>query len=157
MEKQYYKRWMEAEGKLHETKLELEKYKKAYEKNGDFQKQFLKYKKYFKPLCEKYEELFERNSHLESMFEGLVELYSKNVLLNPLLTVKVSKETQKQILDQVGLLLREYVKLEKITKYDILKEEEIDPTVVRPNKRNTSKRNFVVKKNKQPFVSTYRG
>lgn len=154
LEKEYFNKWMEQVRENKELKIELEKYKKLYEKNGDFQKQHFEYKKYFEPLIKAYNELFCYTSNLQTIFEDLILLYKSNLLLNPLFTdIKMPENKKTEIINETRAYLHQY-KNEKIPKRYLVErpsqEEGFNNKKQKliPIKKEFELKHFVVKKNK---------
>ena len=134
-------------------KLELEKYQKIIKRNGDFQKQYLFYKKNFEPLKNKYESLFKHTELLQNIFEELINIYQKNLLLNSNFSnVKISVIEKTNLINQTRILLNKHQEIKmpdfytasEIPKDDIFNKEKF----INPTKKDFELKTFVVKKNK---------
>lgn len=154
LEKEYFNKWMEQVRENRQLQSELEKYKKLYEKNGDFQKQHFEYKKYFEPLIKAYNELFCYTSNLQTLFENLILLYKSNLLLNPLFTdIKIPESKKTEIINETRAYLNKY-KNEKIPKKYLAERPPQEGVFSRkenrliPIKKEFELKHFVVKKNK---------
>lgn len=154
LEKEYFNKWMEQVHKNKTLKLELEKYKKLYEKNGDFQKQHFEYKKYFEPLIQAYNELFYYTSNIQTVFEDLILLYKSNLLLNPLFTdIKIPENKKTEIINETRIYLNKY-KNEKIPKQYLIERPPKEGVFSKkkkrliPIKKEFELKHFVVKKHK---------
>ncbi len=153
LEKEYFNKWINQVRENKELKSELEKYKRLYNKNGDFQKQYLTYKKYFEPLVKAYKEIYNYSIELQIVFEKLIELYKTRLLLNSSFTkVKIEKNELIELLNETKSLLRKYQDISIPDRFNVqqenfsIKGKKKEQLI--PIKKNFELKNFVVKKNK---------
>lgn len=156
LEKEYYQRWLNAEKENKNLKLELEKYKKIYERNGDFQKQFLRYKNYFVPLENAYTRLYEYSLKLQNIFEDLISLYKSKLLLNPIFSdIKIRDNEMVELINETRVFLRKFQNITLPERYisqgspeQSLNVKKGKPQII-PTKKEFELKKFVVKKNKK--------
>lgn len=147
-EKAYYDKWIAQVKENKKLKEELEKYKKIYEKNGDFQKQYLKYKYYYEPLENAYNELYYFLIDLNNSIKELISLYENKLLLNSAFSkVKILEEEKTELINQTKIYLSKIKNL-KLPKLFHKHKNTLDKKnkELIPIKKEFELKHFVIKK-----------
>lgn len=155
LEKEYYQRWLSVVKENKSLKLELEKYKKIYKRNGDFQKQFLIYKNYFVPLENAYKQIYEYSLQLQNIFDDLISLYKSKLLLNPIFSdIKIRDNEKNELINETRAYLRKFQDIPLPKQYISQGRPETKLKIkngksqIIPIKKNFELKKFIVKKNK---------
>lgn len=148
-EKAYYNKWIEQVKENKKLKEELEKYKKIYEKNGDFQKQYLEYKNYYEPLINAYNELYYFVIDLRNILNELILVYENKLLLNKTFTnVNIQAEEKTEIINNSRIYLSKIKELNfpKIFHRHKKKSNNFKKDQIIPIKKDFELKHFVIKK-----------
>ncbi len=153
MEKEYYRRWVEQVAENKKLKLELEKYKKIYESNGDFHKKFLLYRDSYEPLKHKYENLNDCYNKLYKYVEEILNIFNSHILLNENIpNIKIQENTKTEIINATRICLFKILKINKLEFYHFktmrLNKNKKAKNEIIPVKKEFEKKNFVIKKKK---------
>lgn len=151
LEKEYYQRWLNAENEIKQLKAEIERMHKKAEYNANFKEELKftyreihRYEYAINKVLKKYDELKDKSLFLLEMYDNLVELYRKFLLLdNKFSDIKLSANTCTNIVKNTRNIIHG-----AITKYKPIR------TVFKADEEFTQKEfdKLLAKKRKKLFI-----
>lgn len=147
MEKAYYDKWLEQVKLNKELKLKIEKYEKIFNEDKLFKNQYLRYKRCFQPLANKYSELYSWGKEINDKFIELVNIFNEYILLNQNFNVKLSESDKSIIIKKSCLVILQYLKMQKLPKeYALEWVQDLNSKTIKTSKKEFERKNFIIKK-----------